>query len=100
MSNRPANVVVTRPGAAWPSRAAVCTLAVLTKLTNRAPIGFHKIARTTIQIGDLDLVHVDTQSLVKRGEDFLDVDRAIDWPAAARVGGADDLPRLQSTASD
>ena len=74
--------------------------AVLTKLANGAPVGLHKIAWSTIQIGDLDLVHVDPQPLVKRGEDFLDVDRAIDWPAAARVGGTDDLSRLQSTASD
>ena len=68
--------------------------AVLTEFANRSPVGFHKIAWPTIQIGDLDLVHVDAQPLIKGGEDFLDVDRAIHWPTAAGIGDTDDLPWL------
>src|SRR5262249_40150743 len=56
--------------------------------------------RTAIQIWHGDLVHVDAEAVVKRGEDFAELHGAFHGFAAQTVGGANDVSRLHAAAEN
>ncbi len=61
-------------------------------------IAIYEKVRAAGKISDLRRGQIDSHVVIKRGEDFLEMDRAIDGLAAEAIGAADDLAGLHIAA--